>query len=114
MNYTFNHSANIDYYYYLQFLTIFLFKVHFKCTKIKTFFFTFCEYKYHKLAFYFTSVTSHQPDETGQSVRPEEVEGDAEWHQNGAENRETLEPSEEDRADEPEKNNSEDTSAEQR
>lgn len=45
---------------------------------------------------------------------PEEVEGDVEWRQNGAENRETLGPTEEDRADEPEKNNSEDKSAEQR
>lgn len=45
---------------------------------------------------------------------PEEVEGDVEWRQNGAENKETLGPTEEDRADEPEKNNSEDKSAEQR
>ncbi|KAK2913553.1 hypothetical protein Q8A67_001952 [Cirrhinus molitorella] len=59
-------------------------------------------------------VTSHQTDETGQAVRPEEVEGDVEWHQNGAENQETLRPSEEDRADEPEKNISEDNSTEQR
>lgn len=45
---------------------------------------------------------------------PEEVKEDVEWHPNGAENRETPGPTEEDRADEPEKNNSEDKSAEQR
>lgn len=58
-------------------------------------------------------VACHQTDETGQAMGPEEVEGDVEWRQN-AENRETLGPTEEDRADEPEKNNSEDKSAEQR
>ncbi len=59
------------------------------------------------------SVACHQTDETGQAMGPEEVEGDVEWRQN-AENRETLGPTEEDTADEPEKNNSEDKSAEQR
>ncbi|XP_016334321.1 telomerase Cajal body protein 1-like, partial [Sinocyclocheilus anshuiensis] len=60
------------------------------------------------------SVACQQTDETGQAVGPEEVDGDVEWHQNGAENREMLGPNEEDRANEPEKNNSEDNSAEQR
>uniref|UniRef100_A0A8C2E904 Telomerase Cajal body protein 1 n=1 Tax=Cyprinus carpio TaxID=7962 RepID=A0A8C2E904_CYPCA len=52
-------------------------------------------------------VACHQTDETGQAMGPEEVEGDVGWHQNGAENRETLGPTEEDRADEPETNDSE-------
>ncbi|XP_016141124.1 telomerase Cajal body protein 1 isoform X2 [Sinocyclocheilus grahami] len=59
-------------------------------------------------------VACHQTDETGQAVGPQEVEGDVEWHQNGADNREMLGPNEEDRANKPEKNNSEDSSAEQR
>ncbi|XP_052458416.1 telomerase Cajal body protein 1 [Carassius gibelio] len=59
-------------------------------------------------------VACHQTDESGQAVGPEEVEGDVEWHQNGAENSETHGLDEEDGANEPEKNNSEDNSAAQR
>lgn len=59
------------------------------------------------------SVACHHTDETECAVGPEEIEGDVEWHQNGAEIRETLGQTEEDGTDESEKKSPEDNAAEQ-